>query len=406
MSEETKRTCSTPLEHRERYDRVRTRRLGILGFFFGFTDAFLVYILSSYFEEASGNSNVSVFYLLAFGGILVFLLFLHALVRRFGGSSLFLFLLFFAVVAHIPLVFLPVSLWGALFIIAYLIVTTLAWVNLDIVLEHFSEDRCSGRIRGLHLAAMNLGLLLAPFLSTTFLGRVGFHGVFVASLLFYIVLFFFALFSLYGVNLRFESKVSPLEILRKALRRADILRIYAVSFALEFFYATMIVYTPIRLRGLGFSWEDIGIILTVMLIPFVLVQYPLGALADKRTGEKEFLIGALALASVSTAGVAWIGGASVALWAVALFVTRLGIASIEVLRDSYFYKRIDGGDGDLIAFFRTARPAGNIIAALAIGLWLLFFPIASVFLLPAGVLLLALIPAFSLEDNASEWEVS
>lgn len=394
------------LKHEEQYDHARTHRLGALAFCFGFTDAFLVYVLSSYFEGALGSSNVSIFYCIAFGSILVLLFFLHALVRRWGGSSLFLFLLFFAIIAHVPLIFLPMSLLGAACIIVYLIMTTLAWVNLDMILENVSEDRRSGRIRGLHLTAMNMGLLLAPFLSTMLLGRFGFSGVFFASLVFYSVLFVLAIVSLFGANIRFESRVLPFDILRRVRGRADILCIYAVSFAMEFFYAAMIVYTPIRLRELGMSWESIGIVLTVMLLPFVLIQYPLGVLADTRTGEKEFLIGALLLAALSTVAVSWIGSANVILWAGVLFVTRIGIAAIEVLRDSYFYKRIDGNDGDLIAFFRTARPVGNIFAAIALGVWLLFLPLSKIFFLPALILFLALIPVFLLKDNMSERERS
>lgn len=402
MSEETK--TQTPLTHQERYDRVRTRRLGWLALFFGFADAFLIYILSSYFGEALGSANVSLFYILTFGIILVLLFFLHSWVRRFGGSALFLFLLLFAILAHIPLLFLPLSLWGAMLIVAYLIVTTLAWVNLDILLENFSEDKRSGRIRGFHLTAMNVGLLLAPFLSTTLLETYGFTGVFLTSLVFYSLLFFCAVFSLSGTNPRNPSGVSPLEILKKSIRRADIRRIYAVSFSMEFFYAAMIVYTPLRLRELGMEWESIGIVFTVMLIPFVLIQYPLGVLADKWTGEKEFLMGSLLLSAVSTAALAWIASASVVLWAGMLFATRLGIAAIEILRDSYFYKRIDGNDADLVAFFRTARPVGNITAALLLGVWLLFLPLSSIFLLPAFVLLAAIVPLLFLEDNPGERE--
>ena len=106
--------------------------------------------------------------------------------------------------------------------------------------------------------------------------------------------------------------------------------------------------------------------------------------------------------SISTAALVWIESTSVLVWAGALFVTRIGIAGIEVLSDTYFYKRIEGNDGDLIAFFRTARPLGNIVAALFLGTWLLFFSLSSVFLLPAIVLALAIIPAFLLDDNLSE----
>lgn len=393
------------LRHTEHYDPVRARRIGLLSFLFGFAGAFPLYIASSYFEEAIGSSNVSFFYLLTFGGVLLALFFLQGVLRRFGTSSFFLSLLFGAIAVQLPLVLFPVSFGLAFLLVLYFLLITVAWATLDIILERFSEDRLSGRIRSFHLTAMNAGLLLAPFLSTRLMEHFGFPGVFAASLALFSFLFVISILALLGTEFRPTVRVSLFETIRKAFRRADIRRIYAVSFAMEFFYAVMIVYTPIRLRELGMDWSDIGIVFTVMLLPFVLVQIPLGILADKRTGEKEFLICSLFVATFSTAIVAFIGGIDIVLWAAALFATRLGIASIEVLRDSYFYKRIDGEDGDLIAFFRTASPVGNIAAAAIAGVWLFLFPLSSIFLLPAGVLLLALIPAFFLEDNASEREL-
>lgn len=392
------------LQHAEHYDPLQTRRLSGIAFLFGFADSFLVYVLSTYFSEALGSDNVSIFYFLAFGAMLALLFFLQALVRHVGGVPLFLLFLFGVILLQIPLVVFPTSLWGSLCITGYLIVTALAWVNLDMILERFSEDRRSGRIRGTHLSAMNLGILFAPFLSAVILGRFGFSGIFLTSLVFYSVVFLSAVIVLSNSANHPERRVFPFEILRKVVHRADILRIYAVSFALNFFYATMIVYTSLRLRELGMAWNDIGIVLTVMLVPFVILQYPLGMLADRKLGEKELLIGALLLSAISTVSLVWIESASVVLWASMLFITRVGIAGVEVLGDAYFYKRIEGDDSDFIAFFRTARPVGNIIAALILGVWLLFFPLSSVFLLPALVLLLTLIPTLSLEDNPSEYE--
>ncbi len=389
-------------EHRERFDRTKTHYLGWIAFLFGFSDSFLVYILSSYFAEAIGGDNVSAFYFFAFGIIFAALFFLHTGIRMAGGSLLFLLFLLVVVIVQIPLIFLPVSFGGSALIMVYLIVTALAWVVLDVLLERFSKDEYSGRIRGFHLSAINLGFLFAPFLAAFVLGRYGFSGIFFVSLVFYSVLFLVSLFFLFGSNVRFKKRAPLMEAFRNVLHRPDILRIYAVSFALNFFYAAMIVYTSLRLRELGMAWDDIGIVFTVMLLPFVLVQYPLGIVADKRLGEKELLIGSILLSALSTAALAWIGSASVFVWAVALFLTRVGIAGVEVLSDTYFYKRIEGNDGDLIAFFRTARPMGNVAAAILLGVWLLVFPLSNIFLVPAVVLLLALIPVFFLEDNLSE----
>ena len=72
---------------------------------------------------------------------------------------------------------------------------------------------------------------------------------------------------------------------------------------------------------------------------------------------------------------------------------------IEVLRDSYFYKRIDGEDVDLINFFRTAMPVGNVFAALASFILLFFFSLKWVFILIALVIFSALIPAWRLAEH-------
>jgi len=77
---------------------------------------------------------------------------------------------------------------------------------------------------------------------------------------------------------------------------------------------------------------------------------------------------------------------------------------LEVLRDSYFYKRIDGGDVDLIDFFRTAMPAGYIVSSVLTLPLLLIFSIKATFILVAVVVFSALLPAFFLADNKCERE--
>ena len=80
-------------------------------------------------------------------------------------------------------------------------------------------------------------------------------------------------------------------------------------------------------------------------------------------------------------------------------MTRIGIAGIEILRDSYFYKQIDGNDMDVIAFFRTARPLANIVGACLSVPMLLFLSLKSIFILVSFMLFFSLIHAFFLQDT-------
>jgi uncharacterized membrane protein len=89
----------------------------------------------------------------------------------------------------------------------------------------------------------------------------------------------------------------------------------------------------------------------------------------------------------STAVIFFIASKSVLLWALILFCTRIGASLIEILRDSYFYKRIDCSDVDIINFFRSVRPAAYIIGLLIATPVVYFFEIRFIFpLISIGVL--------------------
>lgn len=390
--------------HSENLNKGKVRLVSFVSFIIGFLDAFFIYVLSSYFSSVSHSDNVGIFYLVAYSGVLFSLFYLQPLIR-FMGKARILYLSLGISICAAALLATASAIWVSIAAALLLIVATnITWVALDILLESFSQDHVSGSIRGLYLTVMNAGLLLAPFLSLKTLDTFDFSGIFLVLVIGYTLVFVIALLGFRSDNKVFQEKLRLSFTIKKMLRERNLFRIYHISFAMEFFYALMIVYTPLHLRLIGFSWDDIGIIFTIMLVPFVVLQYPLGVLADRYFGEKEMLIGSIAIATAATSVLPFIGSGDIVVWGVALFMTRVGIAGIEILRDSYFYKQIDGGDMDIIAFFRTARPVANIVAALFSAVALLFFPLQSVFLAVAAVLFLALLEACFLHDTKSARE--
>ena len=153
----------------------------------------------------------------------------------------------------------------------------------------------------------------------------------------------------------------------------------------------MIIYTPLRLLELGFSWADMGKMFTFMLIPFIIIEYPVGYLADKRFEEKNILPFALLIISLSTGAMTFLDSKSLIIWAAVLFCTRIGASLMEVLRDSYFYKRIDCEDVDIIDFFRNVTPLSYIIGAIIAMPVVYFFQIKAIFII-IGVVALTGIP--------------
>lgn len=364
-------------------------RLDIAILLFGFADTFSVYLLSNYYATVIGSDNVSFFFMLAASISLLFFFCIQPIIRAFGKARTLYFFLLSGIILLAILSRLNVSYFSAAILLLFNIISVALWVLFDVLLEGFTPNHVSGRTRGLSLTLSNLGVLLAPLLAALVLTAAGYQGVFFVCLLFYCVIFMYTL-----VGFRKETMKQPLPRLsyihglREVLRRKELRHSYALSFGLYFFYAVMIIYMPLYLLNLGFGWQEIGLLFTSMLIPFVLIQYPLGWLADRKYGEKEMLLVSLIIGIAATIGMGILTTTSFLSWAILLVISRFGIAGLEVLKESYFYKHVDGDDVDVIAFFYTSQGAASIFAtALASGL-LVFLPLESSFFLTAGVLAL------------------
>ena len=142
--------------------------------------------------------------------------------------------------------------------------------------------------------------------------------------------------------------------------------VYIIDILIQAFYALMIIYTPIYLHNyIGFDWTTIGILFSVMLIPFVIVGIPEGFIADSGFGEKRTIAIGFLICGLATLACAIFGDGSVLLWAILLFLTRVGAASSEIMADTYFFKKINGRDIQKIGIFRTARPIAYVASSVA-----------------------------------------
>jgi MFS family permease len=374
-------------KHKEKLNKPAIRILNFSSFLLGVSAALVLYLESTYFKTAAETDNVTGFFMAAYAITLVLIFNWHHLVKALGKKKIFLVNLLAKGLVALFLASLPVGKIGALFLTAYIILTVLSWIDLDILLETCSRDHQTGRIRGAYLTVMNAGYLIAPFFAGIILNKYGFQPVFLLASLFIFIVLIICSRKLQGLESYTLRKFSFFDTLRKISTRPNVLRIYYISFLLEFFYALMIIYTPLYLLELGFSWFEIGKIFTVMLVPFVLLQYPAGWLADKKFEERDMIIVSLIIMAASTLIIFFVSSKSVVIWALILFSTRIGASLIEVLRDSYFYKRIDCRDVDIINFFRSVRPIAYIVGLFFAAPVVFFLHIRFVFpLISLGVL--------------------
>lgn len=374
----------------------------VLGFFLGLSISLMAYVTSTYFKEAWNTENVSVFYILPQVGGFALLLYLHVLIARFGRAASLLFLLVAQMILLALLGGMGVSVHGSFLIMAYLFLAPIVVAAYDILLEAFSTDSASGRIRGIYLTVMNAGFVVAPILSTRIVEARGFGTLFYVMFGCYAVMFLLSLARLRHVSMASDDpQTSPLHVFRAIAKNKDISLVYMLAVTLEIFFIIMVIYTPLYLQNIGLTLTQIGLVFSVMLVPYVLLEYPAGRIADTKLGEKEIMLFALAALAVSTMLIPFVHTTSLAIWMAILVTTRVGASLLEVMRDSYFYKRVDGSDVNIIAFFRTARPVGVILGS-AISFFFLFFTdnnVAALFLLLAGICVIALYPALKLKDS-------
>jgi MFS family permease len=184
-------------------------------------------------------------------------------------------------------------------------------------------------------------------------------------------------------------------------KNSDYVKLFTANTILQIFYSWMVVYSIVYLnKVIGFDWASIGIILTVMLIPFPIIEWPLGKLADMKYGEKEMMTMSFALLGLSTMALATITSNNLFLWSLALFITRIGAAGAEIMIETYFFKTVKPEDSGLLGFFRITRSLSYFIAPLVTGISLIFSKDQSFIFIILGIIcLLAMIPSWTIRDT-------
>ena len=149
----------------------------------------------------------------------------------------------------------------------------------------------------------------------------------------------------------------------------------------------MIIYVPIYLhQNIGFSWNVLGILFAIMLIPYFAFAVPLGALADRKLGEKEILIVGFLLLIITTASMTFLSSQNILMWVGLLFAGRVGATAVETMTETYFFKKIKPERANSLEIFRDARPLAYIVAPLVASLFLAHYELRDLFLLIAIVM--------------------
>jgi len=352
-----------------------------------------IYILSTFVSNIVGEQLIGILFVIF---NLILLVLINLLPNVLARNGVLPMSLFFLILNGISLLFMGYSQFTPLIILAFSIhniVTVLTWITFDILLERNTINRLTGNTRGLYYTIGSLGSIITPAFSGLLYDRYGLPVIFLLSALILIPVIILLLrhFKLHD-PLLIKKHFNFHSAVKKTWDDLGLRNIFILSTIVNFFYAAMVIYMPIYLHNdIGLSWSSIGIIFTIMLLPFAIFSYPAGNLGDKTHQEKWILSVGLVIMAIFTAALSFVHGNNVILWVALLFMTRVGTALADESIEGYFFKKVNATDVDLINLFRNAGVIANIIGPATITLLLFFMPLKFIFIPVALIILSGLI---------------
>jgi MFS family permease len=336
-------------------------------FFFSFHIYIFTYIQSTFISKYVSESYLGLIYGIGAVISLATLFFVPKIFGRISDRRLTLILVGIEALVCFTLAFSTLPCLTILaFIIQQALIPVLAFA-LDILIEDFSKNKDIGLIRGIALTSGNVALVLSPILAGYIGVRFGFGTIFYISTIFLFPLFAM-IFSLrknmHEPTYHTQSIIKTIKKVHRdfSVRSKDIQLIFMVNLLLQVFYTWIVIYSPLYLLHQGFNWEQIGIIFSIMLLPFLFFELPLGKIADRWLGEKELLTIGFVILGLSVIALAFIHSSSLIVWAIALLMTRVGASCIEIMSETYFFKQIHKSDAPVISLFRFTRPLSLLVA--------------------------------------------
>ncbi len=368
--------------------------------FFSFHYYLIYYLNSTFLSNFFSDAQVSTLFIV--GSVFDLMLLLNAskILNKLGSYKFTTYAIISEALATVGLVVSTSHTAIAFYFLLHVVTISLLMFNLDVLVETESggEDD-TGSVRSTFLTIANIIVMLSPSIVALLLVKGQYWHVYTLSALFLIPLY------LYIRNFKSVTR-APLppirirETILAYLKNKDLYNIFGAQFLLQLFYAFMSIYTPLYLvQHIGFSWSEIGLIFTIMLLPFIFIEVPVGRLEDTKYGEKEFLTIGFVIMCISTICLSFITAKSFFIWAAILFITRIGASLVEISSDTYFFKQVNQEKTDIISFYRITRPLSFIVAPILATLAFQFLPFQYSFMFIGALMILGARYALGLKDT-------
>lgn len=358
------------------------------------------YINSSFLQQFVGDKNVGLIYTISGALSIFFFLLSSRVLEKFGSYKMMIWISCIDILLIFLLVVSRDLFWVVTVFTLHNSINPLILLNLDNFLESSTRNKDVGQIRGIFLTVMSLIGVVSPVIVGSILVEGNYNTLYIISAL--------ALLPLLYIVVRYFKKIKDNNFhhihisggIQTFLKDKNIKNIYFSNLFLQIFYSWIVIYAPIYLHEqIGFDWQQLGLMISIALLPFVLLEIPVGRLADKKLGEKELLIAGFIITAVSLFAMSGITTADFLIWTAILFVSRIGASLMEVTTESYFFKHINPSNQNLIGTFRTTGPLGYIVGPIIGSFLLIFVDYRYIFASLGVIMLLGIKFAVAIKDT-------
>lgn len=380
------------------------RNISFLNFIAALHYFLTIYILSPYLAQFMGEKSIGlVFAAGAFVSLAIFFSAPHLLKRMplkwatLGVSTGLILVL--TGLAFEPPVLILVPL-----VIFLLALPSLLGYTLDVFLEKaVTSEEKTGTARGLFITATGVAVISSPIVLSVVLGDTNaYWKIFAIS---GATLALFVLVSLFKLDkdthVITQEDLGLVSVLSCLLHSRNVVLGAAAHFMLQIFFTWVTIYIPLYLHTeLGIPWSELGFVFFLMLLPFILLEFPVGYIADKYLGEKELMVLGFIITSGAMMSISFFDAGVVSgLLIFALIMTRVGAALLEITTETYFFKHVSSSDITTISLFRMLRPGSSLVAPLIGSVVLIFVSLQWIFVVLGSLILLGIPFALALKDT-------
>ncbi|TAJ15971.1 MFS transporter [Patescibacteria group bacterium] len=374
-----------------------------IGNFLRAIGVYLPYIVYSTFL-ATFVPESAVGLIFAAGSILAGLAILSAphLFRQFRTHRV---LIFSASLAAFALLGLSLKLHAILIIALFFTAWVSGWVvqlALDVILEKIldSNEDATGSARAIFLTASSVAVAISSLIVAVSLTNGDYWRVFIIGAGAFLACAYISFRFFSGITHVEQTNVKVKDAFTYILKDKSLTAVMSSAFLLQLIFVWSSIYIPLYLHNHAqLEWSSIGLILALAMAPYILFQVPIGYLADKKYGEKEFIIGGFLISAISFLGMAFSVNAGIILLALLVIGLHMGGALLEIATETYFFKKVQAKDSELIGVFRALRQVATIAGPVLGSIMLFYTPFEYAFGVFGLVTLIGIPIAMSIVDT-------